>query len=274
MSTKYVKLFEELDNDGDFNQIKPDETGANKPPTLRRGQKAALERGDDILSDAQYAACYVLAQRIIERGEDTQGRGDTGLTRAALKLNKDTTENWQDVSAAKLSVYLDLKPTTVSRTVTKFKKIILGDRENSESENIWPGLLELADRFKEMTNSALVALAEEAISGNLDFSKYEDYLDTQGGSQKKARENKQERDKIIRRMIRDVFTSAYRATKDGTKSAKLAKSTVSNKHEITPEEVIQLAKEEFKKEPNLFKIWASADVKTGTSSLKPKESQA
>lgn len=249
--TKYVKLYEQLDNEG---VLDSDDSGKKKE--YRPGQKAAIARGDDILSDQQYAACYLNAIRSQERAEDTRGRGDTGLTRNALKMTDQATDDWQNVSSAKLSAYLDLKPQTVERTVSKFKLLLKGEREGTESNVIWPELANLFDTFEAMPKTEVLAMAEEAISSEPDWSDYNDYLATQSESGKKSREKKKATDSEVKREIRKVFLGLVKQFNgDLEKAVRITRKSMSDSFGLEPKSVSILAMQEFKNEPSLKKAW-------------------
>jgi hypothetical protein len=211
---KYVKLFEQLDQEGvlDSEESKKE---------LRRGQKAAASRGDDILTDVQYAACYINAIRSLERAEDTRGMGDTALTRIALKMNQEASDNWQNASSAKLAAYLNLKPLTVARTVSKFKLLLQGQREGTESNIIWPELVNLFDRFESMPKAEVISLAEEAITSEPDMTAYQAYLDKMNAKSKESLEKKKKTEKSMFDKTMSMFKS-LRSRFDGLKAARLA----------------------------------------------------
>lgn len=247
---KHVKLFEQLDQDGSLNPDQPDTKKQYRP-----GQKAAITRGDDLLTDQQYAACYLAAIRALERGEDTRGRGDTGLTRNALKMTAQQDDNWQNVSSAKLSAYLGLKPQTVERTVSKFKLLLKGEREGTESNVVWPELANLFDQFEGMSRADVVNMAEEAILSEPDWSEYEDYLKKQAESGEKSREKKKTTDAEIKKEVRRVFLRLNDQFKDLDRAVRLTKSALAQSFGIDPSVLTTLAQQEFKNEPSLRKAW-------------------
>jgi len=213
MANKHVKLFEQLDQEGALNSEETKE--------LRSGQKAAISRGDDILSDEQYAACYLNAIRSLGRAEDTRGRGDTGLTRNALKMTKGGNEDWQNISGAKLSAYLGLKPQTVERTISKFKLLLQGQREGTEDNVIWPELANLFDRFESMPKAEVVSMAEEAIMNEPDMTAYQAYLDKMNAKSKESLEKKKMTEKSMFDKTMSMFKSLH-SRFDGLKAARLA----------------------------------------------------
>lgn len=212
--TKHVKLFEQLDQEGALNSDEPKKE-------LRPGQKAAASRGDNILTDEQYAACYLNAIRSLGRAEDTRGRGDTGLTRNALKMTKGGNEDWQNISGAKLSAYLGLKPQTVERTVSKFKLLLQGQREGTEDNVIWPELANLFDRFESMPKAEVVSMAEEAIMNEPDMTAYQAYLDKMNAKSKESLEKKKMTEKSMFDKTMSMFKSLH-SRFDGLKAARLA----------------------------------------------------
>jgi len=254
MKKKYVNDFK-----GFVNENLQDETldGAEeKKPELRGGQKAVITRGDDILSDEQYAACYLNAIQSLGRGEDTRGRGDTGLTRNALKMSKEGPEDWQNISGAKLSAYLNLKPQTVERTVSKFKLLLPGEREGTPSNVIWPELANLFDRFESMQKGEVLAMAEEAISSEPDMTAYQEYLDKMPASSKKARDKQKNTDELVRKQIRKTFLDLTKQFNgDLEKAVKFTTKSLAQSYDTDPADIETQAKIEFKKEPSILKAW-------------------
>jgi len=223
---------------------------------LRKGQKAAITRGDDILTDEQYAACYLNAIQALGKKEDTKGRGDTGRTRAAQKVGAEAEEDWQKISGAKLSVYLNLKPQTVSRTVDKFKLLLQGEREGTANNVIWPELIALFDKFEKMTKAAVLNLAEEAIDADADDSKYQEYLTKMSVSSKKSRDKKKGSDEHVRKEIRKTFLKlAKDFNSDYDKAAKFTIGALSKSLDADPSEIKVLGKVEFKNDKAFLKAW-------------------
>lgn len=242
---KHVKVFESFEDENQETR-----------PELRRGQKAAISRGDDILSEGQYAACYLNAIQALGRSEDTRGRGDTGLTRNALKMVGQDQEDWQKISAAKLSIYLDLKPQTVERTVSKFKLLLQGEKEGTESNTIWPELVASFDRFESMPKAEVLALAEEAIDQEADDTQYQEYLAKMSDQSKKSRDKKLASDERVRKQIRSTFNSLNAQYKgDLDKAVKHTKMALAKSFDTTEDDIQAQARIEFKKEPSLLKAW-------------------
>ena len=240
---KHVKVFESFEDE-------------ETKPELRPGQKAAVSRGDDILSEGQYAACYLNAIQALGRAEDTRGRGDTGLTRNALKMVGQEQEDWQKISAAKLSIYLNLKPQTVERTVSKFKLLLQGEREGSESNVLWPELIATFDWFESMPKAEVLALAEEAIDQEADDSQYQEYLAKMSAQSKKSRDKKLASDEKVRKQIRSTFNSLKDQYKgDLDKAVRNTMMALARSFDTTEDDIRTQAKIEFKKEPNLLKVW-------------------
>jgi len=237
--TKYVKVFEELDQEGSLE------------PELRPGKKRALARGDDVLTEAQYAACYLNAVENASRQEDTRGRGDSPMTRAALKMqDKEADKDFRKMSAAKLSVYLGLKPQTVERNVSKFKLLLSGNREGTPSNVLYPEIIEHFDKFKAMSPADVLTLAEEALDYNGDDTQYQEYLAKMSGQASKARGNKVLRTRKIGSDIKSLY-GALRGKFGNEKAMKIAIDKVSQEKDIPRPEIILLAKEFFKGESSL-----------------------
>ena len=254
MKKKYVNDF-----NGFVNENLEDETinGSDEPkPELRGGQKAAITRGDDILSDEQYAACYLNAVQALGRGEDTHGRGDTGLTRNALKMSNEGPEDWQSISGAKLSAYLNLKPQTVERTVSKFKLLLQGQRDGTPSNVIWPELVNIFDRFELMQKGEVLAMAEEAINSEPDMTAYQEYLDKMAEQSKKSRNKQKDTDERVRKQVRKTFLDlASQFNGDLEKAVKFTTKALAQSYNTSAEDIEAQARIEFKKEPSIIKAW-------------------
>ena len=231
---KHVQVFESFE--------------AEEQPKLRPGQKAAISRGDDILSDGQYAACYLNAIQALGRAEDTRGRGDTGLTRNALKMVGSEQEDWQKISAAKLSIYLDLKPQTVERTVSKFKLLLAGQREGTESNVLWPELISIFDRFQSMPKAEVLTLAEEAINPDGDDTAYREWLDKQNAASKDSQVKKKLSLAKQGDALKRLFAS-FKAAVGPERGAKMTVSKFASENEMDQAAVRKLAMEIYKKDP-------------------------
>jgi hypothetical protein len=239
---KHVQVFESFEDQEE------------QKPELGRGQKAAISRGDDILSDGQYAACYLNAIQAMGRAEDTRGRGDTGLTRNALKMVGKEQEDWQKISGAKLSIYLNLKPQTVERTVSKFKLLLQGERSGTESNVIWPELVASFDKFEAMPKGEVLAMAEEAIDSDGDDTAYREYLDKSNAASKETLAKKKEQ--VGKRVdnFKRLFTS-LKNTFDPDKAARMAVTKFATENEMTTDEVMKMAFEIYKKDPVTMKYF-------------------
>lgn len=220
---------------------------------LRPGQKAAISRGDDILTDDQYAACYLNAVENLGRSEDQRGRGDSGLTRNALKMSGDQDENdFRKVSGAKLSIYLELKPQTVERTVSKFKLLLQGQREGTLSNVIWPELATSFDQFEGMQKAEVLAMAENALNYSADDATYRAYLDKANASANKTKETKINKIKSVGMAVKSLYNS-LKGVFPEDKASRMAIAKVAQEKGMEPQEVKALAMEFMKTEPTLRK---------------------
>ena len=224
-------------------------------PKLRPGQKAAVSRGDDILTDEQYAACYLNAVENLGRSEDQRGRGDSGLTRNALKMAGNQDENdFRKVSGAKLSIYLELKPQTVERTVSKFKLLLHGQREGTASNVIWPELAAIFDQFESMQKAEVLAMAENALNYSADDTAYQAYLDKASASASKTKETKVNKTKTVGMAVKSLYNSLKGGFPED-KAARMAVAKVAQEKGMDPAEVKTLAMEYMKTEPTLRKLF-------------------
>lgn len=241
-----IKLFEELDREGMLD-----------PSTLSRGKKAALARGDDLLSKSQYAACYLNAIERLGRREDTRRAGDSTLTRTALNIvdGDDSSEDWRKISGAKLSVYLNLKPQTVERTISKFAMMLDGNMEGTPSNALYPEIINYFKEFEAAHPSDVLAIAEEALDYNADDSFYQEYLETQRESGAKTREKKKVTADRLSRDIRSTFLNLYSSTNDMDQSARMTAFNLAKMNNLTKQAIAILAMKEFSKEPTLQKAW-------------------
>lgn len=230
---KHVRVFESFEEE---------------QPKMRPGQKAAVSRGDDILSDGQYAACYLNAIQAMGRAEDMRGRGDTGLTRNALKMVGSEQEDWQKISAAKLSIYLDLKPQTVERTVSKFKLLLNGQREGTESNVLWPDLIAKFDEFQVMPRAEVLALAEEAINPDGDDTQYREWLDKQNAASKETLAKKKLSVAKQADELKRLFSS-FKVAVGPERGAKMTVSKFASENDMDQAAVRKLAMEVYKKDP-------------------------
>jgi hypothetical protein len=259
MSDKnYVKLFEELDQEGALTpDPEPEDVeivNSIDKDHLTAGQKRALDRGDDLLTPAQYAACYVRAQEAVAKSEDTRGRGDTSLTRSAKNVSfGQETEDWKKAPVDKLAFYMGRKPSTVSWTVRKFKDLLQGNREGSESNQMYQLILDYFDLFQRMSTGDVMNGAELAITETPNDEEWSTYRDKQNQSSKaSAEQTKMERANIRPEIRKNVLglKNAGESLTDAVRLAVagLAQLTGQDKKTIAQEGMLAFKEESFIRE--------------------------
>jgi len=243
MIKDYVMLFEEFDN----TLYEDDE--------LSGGKRAALSRGDDILTKEQYAACYVVAKNKLGRQEDTRRDGDSSMTRTAMNMSNDSSEDWKNLSGAKLSIQLGLKPQTVERNISKFVMMLNGNMEGTPSNVLYPEIKNHFEEFEGMQIAEVIAMAEEALDPNADTSMYDEYLDKTREQGKKSREKKKVETTELRRNIREIFLNLLDAIGDPIKAAKMTSARLAKEYDMDRDKIVQEAMREFKNEQTLITAW-------------------
>jgi len=165
------------------------------------GEKAAITRGNDVLTKAQLAALYLAAKNAAGRSDDTRGIGDTGLTRNALKMNKEVDTDFQKLSAPRLADVLDLKPRTVNYTLSKFRLLLQGNREGTESNVLYDKIIEAFDEFDAMEKKGLsgevYALASEAVNMGAGTERSDKWAEESSEQYKKTKEKIDKRNRKI-----------------------------------------------------------------------------
>jgi len=143
-------------------------------PEYSAGEKAAITKGQDVLTKQQLAAMYLAAKDAMGRSEDTRGRGDTALTRNAIKINKEESTDFKKLSIPRLGDVLDLKPRTVSYTISKFRLLMQGNREGIHGNDLYEKIINAFDEFDKMEKEGrageVYALAAEAVNIPLVFT--------------------------------------------------------------------------------------------------------
>lgn len=260
MSEKHVKLFEELDQEGLFDeeeQENPDDsteiTNEIDYDNLLPGQQRALDRGDDLLTPAQYAACYVRAQYAVAKSEDSRRDGDTSLTRTAMNMANDQEEDWRTAPVEKLGFYMGRKPSTVSWTVRKFKDMLNGNTEGSSSNHMYKLIQDYFYKFESMPAADVLAGAERAIMESPNDDAWEEYRAKQSASSSKSAATiKQERENI-RPEIRKNLLNLKESGKSLTDAVRLTVSSLAHftnmsKKTIAEEGMIEFKNEDFIRE--------------------------
>lgn len=124
-----------------------------------RGERAALTRGDEILSDEQLAAIYLKAKGAVEEDpnkyiplivmtdEDWEEKGAPNIKKPNILDFADPNGKWSNAAFADaIGVPSDY---TISRTEGKFKNIITGVG-SLEQDVLYPKLIKAYEKFKDM----------------------------------------------------------------------------------------------------------------------------
>ena len=217
------------------------------------GEKAAITRGNDVITKSQLAAMYLAAKDGMGRSEDTQGRGDSGMTRNALKMNKEENTDFQKLSAPRLGDVLDLKPRTVSYTLSKFRLLLQGTREGIPGNDLYDKIINAFDEFEDMMKNGrsgeVYSLAMDAVNmdaGTERSDKYDDELANQG---RKSREKIQKRNEEIIRSTYDLYNKLRVAF--GERAPKMVINKLSAEHKLSAEDIRTIIKIGLKNDPNL-----------------------
>jgi hypothetical protein len=213
------------------------------------GEKAALTRGDDILTKTQLAAMYLAAKDAAGRSEDTRGRGDSGWTRNALKMNKEDSTDFHKLSAPRLADVLGLKPQTVIYTVSKFRLLLKGNREGTESNVLYNKIIDAFDEFQKMPAGDVHTLALEAVDMNASTERSEKYYDETHEQGKKSRENINTRNKKIGFSAIDLYNRLRNAM--GEKTPKMVINKLATEYSLPAEDIRTIIKTHLKNDPNL-----------------------
>lgn len=192
---------------------------------LTKGEKAALARGEDLLTDAQAAVCYLYAKDQSHK-IFSSGKGSV-ISDAISSAQKN------DVADS-----IGLKSASFTRAVKKMR-ILLGKEEQGE-EHLYPKLEKLFTHFEDMKTEEIVDLARSAFT--------EDAA-AKGETYKKQRLDKQaaekKRDAKLVQDVRDVFKGLYNYFVNGKKMSAAdarAKATeqVQKKFDISAKEVNEI----------------------------------
>lgn len=209
------------------------------------GEKAAASRGNDVITREQLAAMYIFAKEMVNRNEDTRGRGDNALTRNAIKMNANTTmDDFRKLPSTRLADVLDLKPRTVSRTISKFKMIFNGNRQGTASESISPKYLKSFDEFSSMQIAEVLTMANEAINIQAESVREEE----EAKNKKVKKENKGEILNMIKAQISTSFTD-FKKKFEPAKAANMVISFLVNKYNVEAKVIKEIATKVYKLDP-------------------------
>ena len=213
------------------------------------GEQAAISRGNDVLTKPQLAAMYLAAKDAMGRSEDTQGRGDSGLTRNALKMGKETVTDFQKLSAPRLGDVLDLKPRTVSYTLSKFRLLLQGNREGVYGNDLYNKIIDAFDEFEKMSVGEVYSIAMEAVNMDAGTERSDKFEEELAGQGRKTREKIQQRNAKIIQSTYDLYNQLRGALGERTPKAVINK--LSAEYGLSAEDLRTIIKTNLKNDPNL-----------------------
>jgi hypothetical protein len=213
------------------------------------GEKRALKQGFDVMTKPQLAAIYLAAKDAMGRSEDSRGRGDSGLTRNALKMGKETVTDFQKLSAPRLADVLDLKPRTVNFTLSKFRLLLKGNREGTYENALYDKIIDAFDEFQKMPAGNVYSLAMEAVDINAGTERSDTFYDEASEQGKKSRENIKKRDKKISFSAIDLYNKLKDAM--GEKTPKLVINKIAQEYDLPVDDIRTIIKNHLKNDPNL-----------------------
>ena len=213
------------------------------------GEKAAITKGQDVLTKPQLAAMYLAAKDAAGRSEDTRGRGDSGLTRNALKINKEENTDFQKLSAPRLADVLDLKPRTVNYTLSKFRLLLQGNREGTESNDLYAKIINAFDEFEKMSVGEVYSIAMEAVDMNAGTSRSDKFAEESYEQARKTRERIQARNRKIIQSTYEIYNQV-RGT-FGERAPKMVINKLSAEYGLSAEDLRTIIKTNLKNDPNL-----------------------
>lgn len=123
---KHIKLYESFDRE------------------LTGGEKAAISRGDEIMSEEQAAFCFVLAS-----GDASQ-----------LMVGDSNTRFEQVASVEDWPAWVDMKTESIRRAVEKFRYLM---GESEKEVTVYQKLIDFHDKFADMPREDVIELASMAI---------------------------------------------------------------------------------------------------------------
>ena len=222
-------------------------------PEYSAGEKAAITKGQDVLTKQQLAAMYLAAKDAMGRSEDTRGRGDTALTRNAIKINKEESTDFKKLSIPRLGDVLDLKPRTVSYTISKFRLLMQGNREGIHGNDLYEKIINAFDEFdkmeKEGRSGEVHALAAEAVNMNAGTERSTKYEEELAGQYKKTKERIERRNRKIMQDTYDLYNQLRGPF--GERAPKKIIDKLSLEYSLSPEDIRTIIKTNLKNDPNL-----------------------
>lgn len=220
---------------------------------LNAAELRARNQGKDILTRAQMAACYLNAKNAQGRSEDARTNFAGKMARKMNKVEKET--DFQKVSAPRLADMLNLSVRTVGYTVSKFRLLLDGNREGTESNVIYDKILYYFDLFEKMSPGEVHGLALEAIDPDASYERSLKFAEENREQYLRALAKKREEEKNKFNII-NALTSAFSQYKPlgEERAAKAALKSIEAKYAMTHDELIRMIKAS-KIEQSLRKIF-------------------
>jgi len=212
---------------------------------LTSGEKAALARDFQILTDAQLAAMYLRAK---EKAEEEDGKYTNMIHGIEGFIDKDK-EGAFSISAAALADAIGVESArTVQRTISKFKNLINGVGETS-GESLYPKIKKIFDIFSSTKDSDLANLASEAIQ-DVSVTTARDAHAAQGERAKELSVARKENNVKLGEKVYSLV-NALRGPFGLTKAQNSAISKIAKELDLDPE-YIKKAYKEYLKDKNLL----------------------
>jgi hypothetical protein len=204
---------------------------------LSKGEKAALARGHQIMSEEQLAALYLAAlgkseEDVVKYISKIEGMLDFAETDPKTQKPK--------ISLAALADAIGLNSNrTMSRTVNKFRNLIDGVGE-TESETIYPKLMKAYEKFMKMTPDVVANIAAETVQDPTNRVN-RDAMEMAGSNSKEARKKAEklslERGEAVYTLFK-ALNARFKGREDAVqKAVKMAVEKIAGQYSMEPDKV-------------------------------------
>lgn len=168
------------------------------------GDLAAFIRGDQVLTDEQYAALYL---RALDRLEP-DGPGYLSMVDGILDFGyKDEGQKFTVTIPAFADAFGLESDGTVSRTTTKFYNLLSGIGEKP-GDVIYPKLKTAFEKFSKMNPTQIAVMASDATQDPSESTKHRDQADTRSEAGAASRQKKLMADASIGEALYRLLTRA------------------------------------------------------------------
>jgi len=185
--------------------------------TLTKKELCILKQGKQIVTEEQFAVCYMTAK---------------------CQLKNRTPEF--GIYNKNLAAECGMNPETFRRTVEKFKLVITGkdeDPSETDKEAIYPKIRIAYNKFIELLDETVYDFAERSFTEENRNIGYEMALEKAEQQDKYAAEYKK-RDAEIKNKVTLLFNSLNSVFKDATKAKRQAINKVANESNVSVERVL------------------------------------